>query len=123
MRHASLRALLRTIPAPSGTAARAHLVVSLSSLQLGPCWSGRPASVPIIRTCALVDQHVTLGGTSPQPFPAGHVDGLLAKAVFAVSFAWRLPRGSAEVAFVAAGAPGLARVAGLPRCVPASAPA
>ncbi|MFN9028721.1 MAG: hypothetical protein ACK5XM_00555 [Betaproteobacteria bacterium] len=115
---ASGRAPLRSILVLSGTAALVSLVVSLTSLQLGPYWSGLLASVPIISTCALVQQHVTLGGKSLHPFLAGYVDGLLAKAVFAASFAWLLPHASVEAAFVAAGALGLACAAGLPRCMP-----
>lgn len=114
---ASSRTPLRTIVVLSGTAALVSLVVSLASLQLGPYGSGLLASVPIISTCALVQQHTTLGGKSLHPFLAGYVDGLLGKAVFAASLAWLLPHASAEVAFVAAGALGLACATVVPRMV------
>jgi hypothetical protein len=51
---ASGHAPLRTTLVPSGTAALVRLVVSQSSLQPGPCWSGLLAWVPINPETAIV---------------------------------------------------------------------
>jgi|JI10StandDraft_1071094.scaffolds.fasta_scaffold35108_3 uncharacterized membrane protein (GlpM family) len=66
--------------------------VSLLAARVGPFWSGVLSTLPLISACALWHLQRRHGASALPGFVAGYLAGVLAKAVFACSFAWLAPR-------------------------------
>jgi hypothetical protein len=124
-------ALLRLPAAPAGarptrrlrgelllTAALAgtvSAVIALWSPLLGPFWSGLLASLPIISSAVLAQQHLTVPHADRRRFLRGYGTGLVGKAAFATAFAGSASQVGASLAMVLAAVVGIAVSIGLAR--------
>lgn len=90
-------------------------VIALWSPLLGPFWSGLLASLPVISSAALVQQHLTVPHADRQRFLRGYAMGLVGKAAFATAFAAAAASVGASLAMAVATAVGIAVSIGLAR--------
>jgi hypothetical protein len=90
-------------------------VIALWSPLLGPFWSGLLASLPVISSAVLVQQHLTVPHADRQRFLRGYTTGLVGKAAFATAFAGAAVQIGASMAAAVAVAVGIAVSMGLAR--------
>lgn len=83
-------------------------VIALWSPQLGPFWSGLLASLPVISSAVLAQQHLTAPLADRRRFLRGYATGLVGKAAFAAAFAGAAASLGASLATLLAAAVGIA---------------
>jgi hypothetical protein len=90
-------------------------VIALYSPLLGPFWSGLLASLPIISSAVLVQQHLTEPHADRRRFLRGYATGLVGKAAFATAFAAVAAQVGAALAMALAAVVGIAVSIGMAR--------
>lgn len=90
-------------------------LIALWSPLLGPFWSGLLASLPVISSAALVQQHLTVPHVDRQRFLRGYATGLVGKAAFATAFAGVAAQAGASLGMALAAVVGIVVSIGLAR--------
>jgi hypothetical protein len=90
-------------------------VIALYSPLLGPFWSGLLASLPVISSAVLAQQHLTVPHADRRRFLRGYATGLVGKAAFATAFAAAAAQVGASLAMALAAVVGIAVSIGLSR--------
>jgi hypothetical protein len=89
--------------------------IALGSPLLGPFWSGLLASLPVISSAVLVQQHLTAPHAARRRFLRGYATGLVGKAAFATAFAGAAAQLGASLAMALAAVVGIGVSIGLAR--------